>query len=160
MKYLVYCYHFINKINYFNVYTDGSSSGNPGPGGIGIIIESKLNNFYKEYSYKFRYTTNNRMELYAIIYAIKIINKLIYIKTNIYSDSKYIIDSINYNFKKKKNFDLWYKLFKLNINNINFYWIKGHNNNYYNEKCNKLAKKVIKNKNKVTYIDSYYERQI
>ncbi|WGH25448.1 MAG: reverse transcriptase-like protein [Candidatus Shikimatogenerans bostrichidophilus] len=158
MKFLVYYCHFINRINlynYLNIYTDGSSSGNPGPGGIGIIIQS--NNFYKEYSYKFRYTTNNRMELFAIIYAIKKINKFIYLKINIYSDSKYIINIINRNFKIKKNYDLWYKLFKFNIKIIKFNWIRGHNNNYYNEKCNVLAQKAIKNKNKQILIDSFYE---
>ncbi|MDH3004304.1 MAG: reverse transcriptase-like protein [Candidatus Shikimatogenerans sp. JK-2022] len=140
------------------MYTDGSSIGNPGPGGIGFIIINKYNNYKKEYSYKFRYTTNNRMELYAIIYSIKIINKYNYIYTNIYSDSKYIIDSINKNYKKKKNNDLWIKFYKLKNDKIKFYWIKGHNNNYYNEKCNILAKKAINNYK--TLIDYNYEKNL
>ncbi|WGH25076.1 MAG: reverse transcriptase-like protein [Candidatus Shikimatogenerans bostrichidophilus] len=161
MKYLGFYYHIIKKENFYfiiNVYTDGSSYGNPGPGGIGIIIKSY--NLYKEFTYKFRHTTNNRMELYAIIYAIKIINKLFYYSSNIYSDSKYIINTINYNYKKNKNYDLWLKLFNLKINRINFIWIKGHNNNYYNEKCNILARNVIKNKKKKNKIDKFYESNI
>ncbi|WGH25537.1 MAG: ribonuclease HI [Candidatus Shikimatogenerans bostrichidophilus] len=157
MKYLRFYYNFINNLNlYINIYTDGSSKGNPGPGGVGFII--LYITYFKEYSYKFRYTTNNRMELYSIIFSLKTINKLINYKNllfNIYSDSKYIINTIKYNYKIKKNYDLWNKLFKFNINKINFFWVKGHNNNYYNEKCNLLANNII---NKKKYkIDFFYE---
>ncbi|MDH3004870.1 MAG: ribonuclease HI [Candidatus Shikimatogenerans sp. JK-2022] len=159
MKYLIYYYHFINNL-IINIYTDGSSKGNPGPGGIGIII--KFPNNYKKYSYKFRYSTNNRMELYAIFFSLKKIKKILkekYLIFNLYSDSKYIINIINKKHKIKKNFDIWKKIFFLKIKKINFFWIKGHNKNYYNEKCNKLAYNVINNKKKKKYIDFNYENK-
>lgn len=98
------------------------------------------------------------MELYAIILAIKLVNKYIIFNINIFTDSKYIINIINYNFKIKKNYDLWEKFYKLyNLNKINFFWIKGHNKNYYNEKCNILAQKAIINNNLKYNIDNNYE---
>ncbi|WGH27197.1 MAG: ribonuclease HI [Candidatus Shikimatogenerans bostrichidophilus] len=159
----------VKNINtlFLNIYTDGSSICNPGIGGYSIIIKS--NYFYKEYSCgKFRYTTNNRMELIAIIKAIKIINNYNFFIANIFTDSKYILDSINKkrlikwyknNFKKIKNYDLWKFFLKINIykkKNINFFWVKGHNKNIYNEKCNFLAKKATKKKKKI--IDYNYEK--
>ncbi|WGH25814.1 MAG: ribonuclease HI [Candidatus Shikimatogenerans bostrichidophilus] len=157
---IIYNIKKYNKL-YINIYTDGSSKGNPGPGGCGIIIISNF--FYKEFSYGFRYTTNNRMELYSIIYAIKNINNYLIFNINLFSDSKYVIDNINNNrikkwekkkFKNIKNNDLWIKFLKIK-QNINFFWIKGHNKNFYNEKCNILAQKAI-NKNNIL-IDYYYE---
>ena len=103
------------------IYTDGSSRGNPGPGGYGIIMEDCKSGFVKEYSKGFRYTTNNRMELLAVIDALKMLkkNKL---KVLIYTDSKYVVDSVEKkwlfkwkttNFKNKKNVDLWLDFLKL-----------------------------------------------
>lgn len=96
------------------------------------------------------------MELYAIIFSIKNIYIKNYCFIYLYSDSKYIIDTINNNYRIKKNLDLWQelKLLILNIGKIKFYWIKGHNKDYYNEECNKLAQ--IRD-NCVIFKDSYYE---
>ncbi len=137
------------------IYTDGSSRGNPGPGGYGIIMEDCKSGFVKEYSKGFRYTTNNRMELLAVIDALKMLkkNKL---KVLIYTDSKYVVDSVEKkwvfkwkttNFKNKKNVDLWLDFLKLfDKNTIKFNWIKGHNNHPQNEKCDKLAFDASKSK--------------
>ncbi|WGH24893.1 MAG: reverse transcriptase-like protein [Candidatus Shikimatogenerans bostrichidophilus] len=140
------------------IYTDGSSHGNPGPGGISFILIYISYNIFlkKEYSYLFEYSTNNRMELYAIIFAIKKIKIKNYLYIYIYSDSKYIINIINNNYKIKKNLDLWKEFLIINKSKIKFNWIKGHNNNYYNEICNKLAQRSIVT-NKIVFKDNYYE---
>ena len=147
------------------IYTDGSSRGNPGPGGYGIIMEDCKSGFVKEYSKGFRYTTNNRMELLAVIDALKMLkkNKL---KVLIYTDSKYVVDSVEKkwvfkwkttNFKNKKNVDLWLDFLKLfDKNTIKFNWIKGHNNHPQNEKCDKLAFDASKSKN--SSLDLEYEK--
>ena len=147
------------------IYTDGSSRGNPGPGGYGIIMEDCRSGFVKEYSKGFRYTTNNRMELLAVIDALKMLkkNKL---KVLIYTDSKYVVDSVEKkwvfkwkttNFKNKKNVDLWLDFLKLfDKNTIKFNWIKGHNNHPQNEKCDKLAFDASKSKN--SSLDLEYEK--
>ena len=147
------------------IYTDGSSRGNPGPGGYGIIMEDCKSGFAKEYSKGFRYTTNNRMELLAVIDALKMLkkNKL---KVLIYTDSKYVVDSVEKkwvfkwkttNFKNKKNVDLWLDFLKLfDKNTIKFNWIKGHNNHPQNEKCDKLAFDASKSKN--LSLDLEYEK--
>ena len=147
------------------IYTDGSSRGNPGPGGYGIIMEDCRSGFVKEYSKGFRHTTNNRMELLAVIDALKMLkkNKL---KVLIYTDSKYVVDSVEKkwlfkwkttNFKNKKNVDLWLDFLKLfDKNTIKFNWIKGHNNHPQNEKCDKLAFDASKSKNLL--LDPEYEK--
>ena len=147
------------------IYTDGSSRGNPGPGGYGIIMEDCKSGFVKEYSKGFRYTTNNRMELLAVIDALKMLkkNKL---KVIIYTDSKYVVDAVEKkwvfkwkttNFKNKKNVDLWLDFLKLfDKNTIKFNWIKGHNNHPQNEKCDKLAFNATKSKNLL--LDLEYEK--
>ena len=147
------------------IYTDGSSRGNPGPGGYGIIMEDCKSGFVKEYSKGFRHTTNNRMELLAVIDALKMLkkNKL---KVIIYTDSKYVVDSVEKkwvfkwkttNFKNKKNVDLWLDFLKLfDKNTIKFNWIKGHNNHPQNEKCDKLAFDASKSKN--SSLDLEYEK--
>ena len=147
------------------IYTDGSSRGNPGPGGYGIIMEDCNSGFVKEYSKGFRHTTNNRMELLAVIDALKMLkkNKL---KVLIYTDSKYVVDSVEKkwvfkwkttNFKNKKNVDLWLDFLKLfDKNTIKFNWIKGHNNHPQNEKCDKLAFDASKSKN--LSLDLEYEK--
>ena len=153
------------KANDVIIYTDGSSRGNPGPGGYGIIMEDCKSGFVKEYSKGFRYTTNNRMELLAVIDALKMLkkNKL---KVLIYTDSKYVVDSVEKkwvfkwkttNFKNKKNVDLWLDFLKLfDKNTIKFNWIKGHNNHPQNEKCDKLAFDASKSKN--SSLDLEYEK--
>ena len=147
------------------IYTDGSSRGNPGPGGYGIIMEDCNSGFVKEYSKGFRHTTNNRMELLAVIDALKMLKKN-NLKILIYTDSKYVVDSVEkkwvfkwktINFKNKKNVDLWLDFLKLfDKNTIKFNWIKGHNNHPQNEKCDKLAFDASKSKN--LSLDLEYEK--
>ena len=124
------------------IYTDGSSRGNPGPGGYGIVLLYKDNR--KEISQGYKLTTNNRMELKAL-QSIK--NDKLEIK--IYSDSKYVVESIEKgwiwnwekkNFKKKLNSDLWKVLIPLYKKfNVKFEWVKGHAGNIENERCDELA---------------------
>ena len=137
-----------------NIYTDGSSLGNPGPGGYGIIMESKRMGYIRELSDGFRFTTNNRMELLAVIIALETLKKQP-MEVMVYSDSKYVIDAVEkkwvFNWKKKgfknkKNPDLWKRY--LNIHGkhkVSFCWVKGHNNHPQNERCDKLAVKAAKN---------------
>ena len=128
------------------IYTDGSSRGNPGPGGYGIVLLYKEKR--KELSQGYKLTTNNRMELLAVIKALEAL-KNNSIDIIIYSDSKYVVESVEkgwiwnwekVNFKKKQNPDLWkkfiplYKKFK-----IKFKWVKGHSGNIENERCDELA---------------------
>lgn len=128
------------------IYTDGSAKGNPGPGGYGIVMRYKDKD--KELSQGFRMTTNNRMELLALIVALENL-KTESIPIEVYSDSKYVIDSITKGwvfswrtkgFKGKKNADLWMRY--LNLHNrfsIQFHWIRGHNGHPENERCDVLA---------------------
>ena len=146
------------------VYTDGSSLGNPGPGGLGIVLlylingeEKKKMKFYEGY----KLTTNNRMELLAVIRALQLLNDNAYLlPITIYTDSKYVSDAFNKkwldkwiskSFKNVKNSDLWRQLITLlpNFKNIKFVWVKGHNNNFYNELSDKLAKFAASKANKI-----------
>ena len=130
------------------IYTDGSSRGNPGPGGYGIVMQKHGTNYSKEFSEGYRKTTNNRMELLAVIVALEKLKKLNQ-KVHIYTDSKYVSESvekkwvINWEkkgFKNKKNPDLWIRFLKIfRKHEVRFFWIKGHNNNPTNERCDKLA---------------------
>ena len=147
-----------------NIYTDGSSLGNPGPGGYGIILEWKKKKYIKEYSQGFIYTTNNRMELLAVVVALEKL-KIKRANVEVFTDSKYIVDSVELkrifkwkdnNFKKIKNPDLWIRFLKMNKKyDIKFNWIKGHNNHPQNERCDMLA--VIAAKSNPTVRDIYYE---
>ncbi|MEC7857897.1 MAG: ribonuclease HI [Bacteroidota bacterium] len=135
------------------IYTDGSSRGKPGPGGYGIVLLYKDKR--KELSQGYKLTTNNRMELLAVIKALEAL-KNNSIDIIIYSDSKYVVESVEkgwiwnwekVNFKKKQNPDLWkkfiplYKKFK-----IKFEWVKGHSGNIENERCDELANKAQERK--------------
>tara|TARA_B100000530_G_scaffold318370_1_gene250061 strand:+ start:1083 stop:1544 length:462 start_codon:yes stop_codon:yes gene_type:complete len=147
------------------IYTDGSSIGNPGPGGYGIILywEGKI----RELTGGYRKTTNNRMELLAVIIGLE---SLKYKPSNvtIFSDSKYVIDSIEKkwvfnwekkNFKGKKNHDLWKRLLEIyREHEIKFRWIKGHNNHPQNERCDFLALQSAKGSS--LGIDEFYEKNI
>ncbi len=146
------------------LYTDGSSIGNPGPGGYGIIMELKGTTYKKEFSKGFRHTTNNRMELMAIIVGLESIKKE-FSKVTVYSDSKYVVDSINQKwvfewqkkgFKGKKNPDLWERFIRVYKRyHLDFIWIKGHNSHPQNERCDFLANTAAKKDDLVN--DEYYE---
>lgn len=129
------------------IYTDGAARGNPGPGGYGIVL--LWGNQKKEISAGYRRTTNNRMELLAVIVALQSLTKK-NIAVTIYTDSKYIVDSvqkkwldnwIRTNFKGgKKNRDLWERYYTLSKQyDIQFVWVKGHANNPWNNRCDELA---------------------
>jgi ribonuclease HI len=147
-----------------NIYTDGASSGNPGPGGFGVILQS--GEHYKEISEGYRKTTNNRMELLAVITGLESIKKSGQ-DIMVYSDSKYIIDSVDKkwvfnwvrsNFKGKKNKDLWLRFLEVyKKHQIRFTWVKGHNGHLENERCDELAVEASKQKNLL--IDAYFEKE-
>jgi ribonuclease HI len=129
------------------IYTDGSSLGNPGPGGWGVVM--KFRDKVKELSGGEKFTTNNRMELLAVIESLESLKVNKY-PIEIYSDSKYVVDSISkgwvFNWAKKPNFggkkneDLWRRFLKVYPNfNITLNWVKGHNGHPENERCDKLA---------------------
>lgn len=137
------------------LYTDGSSLGNPGPGGYGIVLISDQGH-YKEMSEGFRKTTNNRMELLSVIVGLETIrHKDSHIV--VVSDSKYVVDAVNKGWlenwqkkglSKKKNPDLWRRFIKAREGlNLTFDWVKGHAGNKYNEKCDELAVRAAKGKN-------------
>ncbi|MGM0944798.1 MAG: ribonuclease HI [Bacteroidota bacterium] len=128
------------------IYTDGAAKGNPGPGGYGAVL--KFNKHRKELSEGFRLTTNNRMELLAVIRALQEL-KLTGIPVTIYSDSKYVVDAVEKGwlwgwqkkgFKDKKNPDLWLRYIPLHLKyKPKFVWVKGHAGNIENERCDQLA---------------------
>lgn len=130
------------------VYTDGAASGNPGPGGYGIVMKWVGKNYEKEFSGGFRHTTNNRMELLAVIIALEQLLRAP-LKVLVVSDSKYVVDAVEKgwvmnwekkNFKDKKNPDLWIRFLKVyRKHRVRFKWIKGHNNHPENERCDTLA---------------------
>ncbi len=144
------------------LYTDGAAKGNPGPGGYGIVLQYKGNT--KEFFRGFRHTTNNRMELLAVIDGLKQL-KTKSIPVAIFSDSKYVIDAISKgwiynwqkkNFKDKANKDLWLeyisicKDFQIELN-----WVKGHAGHPQNERCDELA--VFGSNLKEQEVDVWYE---
>lgn len=129
------------------IYTDGSARGNPGPGGYGVVLMSGQHR--KELSQGYTHTTNNRMELMAVIAGIKAMKKE-GMKITIYSDSQYVVNAvekgwlntwIKTNFKGgKKNPDLWKEYYKLSQKHtIKFVWVKGHAENPFNNRCDELA---------------------
>ena len=134
------------------IYTDGASSGNPGPGGYGTVLISGKHRLEK--SEGFKLTTNNRMELMAVIVGLEAL-KIPGSKIVIYTDSKYVADSVEKGwvfqwesraFKKKKNPDLWIRFLKVyRKHNVRFVWIKGHSNNVENEVCDRLAVSAYSN---------------
>lgn len=128
------------------IYTDGASSGNPGPGGYGVVL--KYGKHRLEKSQGFRLTTNNRMELLAVIEGLEAL-KNPDSKVVIYTDSKYVADSVtkgwvfqweSKNFRNKKNSDLWMRFLRIyRKHKVRFVWIRGHSNNEENEVCDRLA---------------------
>ncbi|HPE76438.1 MAG TPA: ribonuclease HI [Draconibacterium sp.] len=128
------------------IYTDGAARGNPGPGGYGIILIS--GKFRKEMSEGYKHTTNNRMELLAVIVALETL-KIPGSEVTVYTDSKYVADAVTLGwvfnwvkkrFKDKKNPDLWLRFLEIyKKHNVKFIWVKGHANNPLNERCDELA---------------------
>lgn len=147
------------------IFTDGASKGNPGPGGYGVILRSGAHN--KELSGGFRKTTNNRMELMGVITGLEAIKNEGQ-EINIYSDSKYVIDPIEKkwligwqkkNFKEKKNPDLWIRLIPLlKKHKVTFHWVRGHAGHAENERCDELA--VAACTNSMLLIDHAYESSL
>ena len=147
------------------IYTDGAAKGNPGRGGYGVLL--RFNDVVKEISEGFRMTTNNRMELLAVIVGLESLKTNQY-PVHVYSDSKYVIDSISkrwvFNwvktgFKGKKNKDLWLRYLAIHPKfDLVFHWVKGHAGHPENERCDVLA--VNAAEGKVLKIDEFYESQI
>ena len=132
------------------IYTDGACSGNPGPGGYGVILRSGT--YEKELSAGYKETTNNRMELRAVIAGLAALKEKCRVK--IHSDSKYIVDAVQqgwarrwkknnwYRNKKERalNPDLWQELLRLiDLHEVQFVWVRGHSGHPENERCDRLA---------------------
>ncbi|MFD2033163.1 ribonuclease HI [Belliella marina] len=136
------------------IYTDGAAKGNPGPGGFGTVL--LYNQHRKELSEGFRLTTNNRMELLAVIKGLEEL-KVQGIPVSIFSDSKYVVDAVEKGwiwswqkkgFKDKKNVDLWKRYIPLHMKfKPKFNWVKGHAGNPLNERCDQLAVAAAEGKN-------------
>jgi ribonuclease HI len=149
------------------IYTDGAASGNPGPGGYGILMLWEDTPYKKNFSQGFRHTTNNRMELMAVVEALKKI-KWPGQEVIVVTDSTYVSDAINKgwlenwkkkNFKNVKNADLWRQLAGLlEKHRVEFWWTRGHNNHPENEYCDKLARKASKQPPHRLKIDREYEK--
>ena len=132
--------------NTISIYTDGACRGNPGPGGYGIVM--KYGEHRKELSQGFRLTTNNRMELLSVVIALETLKNPGSVAT-IYSDSKYVVDSVEKgwvfgwekkDFNKKVNDDLWRRFLKIyRKHKVKFVWVKGHASNAENNRCDELA---------------------
>ena len=147
------------------IYTDGAARGNPGPGGYGIVM--LYGKARKEISEGFRNTTNNRMELLAVIVALENLKRT-NLKVRIFSDSKYVIDAITKgwlwgwekkDFKKKKNPDLWRRYIPLHRRfSIEYTWVKGHAQIVENERCDHLA--VEASKGQKLAVDQGYEDEL
>jgi len=148
------------------IYTDGASRGNPGPGGYGVLL--MWGEKRKELSAGYRLTTNNRMELLAVIKALEALTKR-NIPLTIYTDSQYVVNSvekkwldgwIKNDFKGgKKNKDLWLQYHQLSKHfSIRFQWVKGHANNPFNNRCDELATAAADGKHLL--VDEGYENEI
>jgi ribonuclease HI len=149
-----------------HIYTDGAAKGNPGPAGYGVVMEMVGTPYKKEFFEGFRLSTNNRMELLAVIVGLE---KLKNPKTKVLvvSDSKYVVDAVEkrwvfqwekINFKAKKNADLWLRFLKAyRLHRVDFQWVKGHNNHPQNERCDELA--VMASQQEQLSIDAFYEKE-
>jgi ribonuclease HI len=149
-----------------HIYTDGAAKGNPGPGGYGVVMEWVGKPYKKEFYEGFRHTTNNRMELLAVIVGLEKL-KNPKSKVLVVSDSKYVVDSVlkgwvfgweKKGFTGKKNPDLWIRFLKIyRQHHVDFKWIKGHNNHLQNERCDALA--VMGSQGSSLSIDAFYEKE-
>src|SRR6202012_5366692 len=147
------------------IYTDGSSRGNPGPGGYGVILF--WGDHKKELSGGYRYTTNNRMELMAVIAGLEALKKE-GLKITIYSDSQYVVKAWEQGWLKnwiatdfkggKKNKDLWLHFNTLaKKHTIRFVWVRGHADNPHNNRCDILATTAADGKN--LPVDIFFEQE-
>jgi ribonuclease HI len=137
---------FCDSLSHLTIYTDGAARGNPGPGGYGAILQWGTTT--KEISQGYRRTTNNRMELMAVIAALQQL-KRDGLNVTIYSDSKYVVDAVEKGwvfgwerkgYKDKKNPDLWQTfLTYYRKHRVKFVWVKGHAENPMNNRCDELA---------------------
>lgn len=144
------------------IHTDGAARGNPGPGGYGAVLQAPGQR--KELSAGYRMTTNNRMELLAVIVALEAL-KIPGSHVTLYTDSHYVTDAVekgwvktweSKNFKNKKNPDLWIRFLEIyKKHQVSFIWIKGHANHSENERCDQLA--VEASFGKELLIDCVYE---
>ena len=147
------------------LYTDGASRGNPGPGGYGVVLRS--GGHYKELSAGYRKTTNNRMELLAVITGLEALKKPGY-DVIIYTDSKYVVDAVekrwvfgwlSKGFAGKKNKDLWLRFLQhYKLHKIRFQWVKGHAGHPENERCDRLAVEASLRKDQLL-IDTVFEAE-
>lgn len=147
------------------IYTDGSSRGNPGPGGYGTILMAGEHR--KELSQGYRRTTNNRMELMAVIAGLQALKKD-GMNVTVYSDSQYVVKAVEHGWLKnwiatdfkggKKNKDLWTLFYQLSQKNkVRFVWVKGHADNPYNNRCDVLATTAADGRNLL--VDVGYESE-
>lgn len=149
-----------------HIYTDGAAKGNPGNGGYGVVMELVGTPHKKEYYEGFRHTTNNRMELLAVIVGLEKLKNL-NMKVLVVSDSKYVVDSVEKKwvlswekkgFVDRKNSDLWKRFLKIyRKHQVDFKWIKGHNNHPQNERCDLLA--VMASGLETLSVDVFYEKE-
>jgi ribonuclease HI len=149
-----------------HIYTDGAAKGNPGRGGYGVVMELVGTPHKKEFYEGFRLTTNNRMELLAVIVGLEKL-KNPNMKVLVVSDSKYVVDSVvkkwvlgweKKGFAARKNSDLWKRFLVIyRKHQVDFKWIKGHNNHPQNERCDELA--VFASSQKELSVDSFYEKE-
>ena len=129
-----------------SLYTDGAASGNPGPGGFGVVL--KCGNLRKEMSGGFACTTNNRMELLAVITGLEAV-RWEHARVEVFSDSSYVVKAVNEHWlenwqvrgwKKVKNVDLWIRFLEVyRRHDVTFHWLKGHAGHPENERCDRLA---------------------
>jgi len=149
-----------------HIYTDGAAKGNPGPGGYGVVMEKVGSDYRKEFYEGFRLTTNNRMELLAVIVGLEKLTKP-NTRVLVTSDSKYVVDAVQKRwvfgweqkgYKDRKNPDLWMRFLKIyRQHQVEFHWIKGHNNHPQNERCDQLA--VMACTMPKLSVDAFYERE-
>lgn len=148
-----------------HLYTDGAAKGNPGNGGYGVVLEQVGTDYRKEFYEGFRLTTNNRMELLAVIVGLEKL-KQPGMSVLVVSDSKYVVDAVEKGwvmgwekkgFQGKKNPDLWRRFLKVyRQHKVDFQWVKGHNNHPQNERCDQLA--VMASMQTNLSVDIYYEQ--
>ncbi|MDT8401456.1 MAG: ribonuclease HI [Bacteroidales bacterium] len=145
------------------IFTDGAAKGNPGPGGYGVVLQTDRHR--KELSEGYKLTTNNRMELLAVIKGLEAL-KFRGSDVIVFTDSRYVVDAVNKEwvfewerkaFRKKKNSDLWKRFLKIyRLHNVTFRWVEGHAGIEGNERCDRLAVEASE-KDKLLEDEGYLE---